>query len=82
IYQDDRRADPVMAFTHDYWLNRVLPVWRQIGGQNGGWHEGGEYVGIGIGQAIYQLPAMWRAATGDVLFAREPAIHGFLTFLI
>lgn len=82
VYRDDPRAEPVMAFTHDYWLNRVLPVWRQIGGRNGGWHEGGEYVGIGIGQAIYQLPAMWRAATGDDLFAREPAIHGFLTFLI
>lgn len=82
IHRDDPRADPVMAFTHDYWLNRVLPVWRQIGGQNGGWHEGGEYVGIGIGQAIYQLPAMWRAATGEDLFAREPAIRGFLSFVV
>ena len=53
-----------------------------VGGRNGGWHEGGEYVGIGIGQAIYQLPAMWRAATGEDLFAREPAIRGFLTFVI
>lgn len=82
IYRDDPRADPVMAFTHDYWINRVLPVWRQIGGRNGGWHEGGEYVGIGIGQAIYQLPAMWRSATGEDLFAREPALRGFLDFLI
>ena len=80
-YQDDPRADPVMAFTADYWRERVLPVWRQIGGQQGGWHEGIEYVGIGIGQAIYQLPAMWRAATGEDYFA-EPAIRGFLDFVL
>ncbi|MEK7323567.1 MAG: VanZ family protein, partial [Pseudomonadota bacterium] len=45
LYGDDPRGDPVMAFTADYWKNRVLPVWRQIMGKNGGWHEGGEYVG-------------------------------------
>src|SRR3569623_236336 len=47
-----------------------------------GWHDGGEYVGIGIGQAIYQLPAMWRKATGEDLFKTEPGIRGFLDFLI
>lgn len=82
IHGDDPRAEPVMAFTHDYWINRVLPVWRQIGGHNGGWHEGNEYVGIGIGQAIYQLPAMWRSATGEDLFRSEPEIRGFLDFLV
>lgn len=76
------RADPVMRFTHDYWLRRVLPVWRQVMGANGGWHEGGEYVGIGIGQAIYQLPAMWRAATGEDVFKSEPGLRGFLDFLL
>jgi len=82
IYRDDLRADPVMNFTADLWLRRVLPVWRQIMGRNGGWHEGGEYVGIGIGQAIYELPAMWRRATGEDLFATEPGIRGFLDFLV
>ena len=81
-YRDDPRADPVMNFTADLWLKRVLPVWRQVMGQHGGWHEGGEYVGIGIGQAIYELPAMWRRATGEDLFAREPGIRGFLDFLV
>jgi VanZ family protein len=79
---DSPRADPVMRFTHDYWKRRVLPVWRQVMGRNGGWHEGGEYVGIGIGQAIYQLPAMWRAATGEDVFRTEPGIAGFLDFLV
>ena len=51
-------------------------------GTNGGWHEGGEYVGIGIGQAIYQVPAMWRSATGEDIFSAEPGIQGFLDFLI
>lgn len=82
IHGDDPRAAPVMAFTYDYWINRVLPVWRQIGGRNGGWHEGNEYVGIGIGQAIYQVPAMWRSATGEDLFRQEPALRGFLDFLV
>ena len=81
-YGDSLEAEPVMRFTYDLWKNRVLPVWRQIMGDNGGWHEGGEYVGIGIGQAIYQVPAMWRKATGEDLFKTEPGIRGFLDFLI
>jgi VanZ family protein len=82
VYGDDPRADAIMAFTHDLWKNRVLPAWRQVMGRNGGWHEGGEYVGIGIGQAIYQLPAMWRSATGEDLLAAEPGIRGFLDFVV
>ena len=81
-YQDDPRSVAIMNFTADLWKNRVLPVWRQVMGHNGGWHEGGEYVGIGIGQAIYELPAMWRSATGEDLFASEPGIRGFLDFLV
>ena len=76
------RADSVMRFTDDFWNSRVLPVWRQIMGKNGGWHEGGEYVGIGIGSAIYQIPAMWRHATSEDVFKTEPGIAGFLDFLI
>jgi hypothetical protein len=82
LYGDDPRGDPAMRFTFDLWTNRVLPAWRQIMGGHGGWHEGGEYVGIGIGQAIYELPAMWRSATREDLFASEPGIRGFLDFLV
>ena len=82
LYGDDPRGDPVMRFTYDLWKNRVLPAWRQVMGRNGGWHEGGEYVGVGIGQAIYELPAMWRSATGEDLFVSEPGIRGFLDFLV
>ncbi len=82
LYGDDPRGEPIMRFTNDLWKNRVLPVWRQVMGRNGGWHEGGEYVGVGIGQAIYELPAMWRSATGEDLFASEPGIRGFLDFLV
>jgi hypothetical protein len=81
-YGDDSRSTPIMNFTADLWLKRVLPAWRQVMGRNGGWHEGGEYVGIGIGQAIYQIPAMWRRATGEDLFATEPGLRGFLDFLV
>jgi hypothetical protein len=82
LYGDDARGEAFMRFTHELWKNRVLPVWRQVFGQNGGWHEGGEYVAVGIGQAIHTLPAMWRAATGEDLFASEPGIRGFLDFLV
>jgi VanZ family protein len=82
IYRDDPRGDAIMAFTYDLWKNRLLPSWRQVMGRHGGWHEGGEYVGIGIGQAIYELPSMWRRATGEDLFASEPGIRGFLDFLV
>ena len=82
LYGDDPSGDHVMRFTFDLWKNRVLPAWRQVMGRNGGWHEGGEYVGIGVGQAIYELPAMWRSATGEDLFASEPGIRGFLDFLV
>ncbi|MGH7893558.1 MAG: DUF4962 domain-containing protein, partial [Candidatus Binatia bacterium] len=82
LYRDDERGEPIMRFTYDLWKNRVLPAWRQVMGRNGGWHEGGEYVGIGIGQAIYRVPAMWRHATGEDVFASEPGIRGFLDFLV
>ena len=81
-YGEAPRAESVMRFTQDYWLHRVLPVWRQVMGERGGWHEGGEYVGIGIGQAVYQLPAMWRAATGEDFFKSETGLRGFLDFLV
>jgi VanZ family protein len=82
LWGDDPRGEPVMRFTHDLWKERVLPVWRQVMGRHGGWHEGGEYVGIGIGGAVYQVPAMWRAATGEDLFATEPGLRGFLDFVL
>ena len=83
VYRDDPRGEPIMAFAHDLWKNRVLPVWRQVMGRNGGWHEGAEYVGIGIGAAVYQVPAMWRAATGEDVFRSEaPMLRGFLDFLV
>lgn len=82
LYGDSPRGNRIMRFTYDYWKHRVIPVWRQVMGKNGGWHEGKEYVGIGIGQAIYQLPAMWRKATGEDYFSSDPGIRGFLDFLV
>jgi VanZ family protein len=82
LYGDDPRAKPIMNFAYDLWKKRVLPVWRQVMGQNGGWHEGGEYVGNGIGGVLYATVAMWREATGEDLFVSEPSIRGFLDFLV
>ncbi|MAT66089.1 MAG: heparinase, partial [Gammaproteobacteria bacterium] len=82
VHGDHPRAGAVMNFTHHYWKHSVLPVWRQVMGANGGWHEGAEYVAIGIGDAVFQLPNMWRAATGEDLFASEPGLRGFADFLV
>ena len=80
-YQEAPEFETVMAFTAYTWQQQILPIWRQVMGQQGGWHEGAEYVGIGIGQAIYQLPAMWRKATDEDYFT-EPSIRGFADFLL
>ncbi|NMG28279.1 VanZ family protein [Aromatoleum evansii] len=82
LYREHPRGDALMAFTHDLWTRHVLPVWRQVFGTHGGWHEGGEYVAVGIGQAVYTLPAMWLAATGEDLFTSETGLRGFLDFLV
>lgn len=82
VYDDRPDSDTIMRFTYDLWKRRTLPVWQQIMGKNGGWHEGGEYVGIGIGDAIYQMPAMWRKATGEDLFKTEPGLRGFLDYIV
>lgn len=82
LHGDHPRGEAFMRFTHELWKRRVLPVWRQVFGSTGGWHEGGEYVAVGIGQAVHALPSMWRAATGEDLFASEPGLRGFLDFLV
>lgn len=82
LHQDDPRGELAMRFTSDMWKNRMLPVWRQIMGKNGGWHEGGEYIALSIGQAVYQLPALWRHATGEDYFKTEPGIRGFMDFIL
>lgn len=82
LYKDDPRGEFAMRFTNDMWKHRILPVWRQIMGKNGGWHEGGEYIALGIGQAVYQLPALWRHATGEDYFKTEPGIRGFMDFIL
>ncbi len=76
--QDDR----CMRFTADYWRHRVIPVWRQVMGEGGGWHEGAEYLAVGLGQAAYQLPAMWRHATGEDLFRAVPGLAGLPDFAV
>lgn len=78
----DSTSGQCMRFANDYWKNRVLPVWAQVMGTNGGWHEGGEYVGIGIGSAVHRLPAMWRRATGEDLFQSMPGLRGFADFAV
>ncbi|HRP76561.1 MAG TPA: VanZ family protein [Rhodocyclaceae bacterium] len=82
LYRDHPSGEALMAFSHELWINRVLPVWRQVFGSNGGWHEGSEQLAAGIGQAVHSVPGMWRAATGEDLFVAEPGIRGFADFIV
>ncbi len=82
VYEDRPDAEGPMRWLTSYWKERVLPVWQQVMGRNGGWHEGAEYVGIGIGQAVWTLPNLWRHATGEDLFAATPGIARFNDFLL
>ena len=82
LFKDHPGGDPIMAFSYDLWKNRVFPVWRQVMGKNGGWHEMGGYLAISLGQVIYSVPSMWRSATGEDLFTKEPWLKGFLDFLV
>jgi VanZ family protein len=81
LYRDHPTGTALLNFTRHMLDLRVKPVWQQVM-QDGGWHEGGEYVGLGIGQAVYQIPAMWRRATGADWFSELPGIRGFADFLI
>ena len=82
LYQDHPQGELYMRFAHELWINRVLPVWDQVFGLNGGWHEGANLLADGIGRAIYSVPAMWRHGTGDDRFAKHPGLAGFLDFLV
>ncbi len=82
VYGDRPGAEGPMRWLAAYWKDKVLPVWRQVMGDKGGWHEGAEYVALGIGQAVWTLPAMWRSATGEDLIAATPGIRGFNDFLL
>jgi VanZ family protein len=81
LYREDARANALLNFSHHLLTARVRPVWEQVM-SDGGWHEGREYVGLGIGQAVWQLPALWRRATGEDWFRELPGLRGFLDFLI
>lgn len=80
LYRDSPHGTALFNFTRHYLEERMLPVWQQVM-QDGGWHEGGEYVALGIGQAVYQIPAMWRRATGADWFREFPGLAGFADFL-
>ncbi|HAZ61107.1 MAG TPA: heparinase [Gammaproteobacteria bacterium] len=81
LYRDDPRANALFNFAHHLLETRVRPVWEQVMA-DGGWHEGREYVGLGIGRAVFQVPALWRHATGLNWFAELPGLRGFLDFLV
>jgi hypothetical protein len=75
-----------IKFMTDVWFNRLLPVWRQVfGPEGGGWHENWpDYVNAsnGGGLTTFLVPSLlsWQSATGDGIFARESWLKNFAYF--
>src|SRR5438105_1420756 len=67
----------------DVWFNRLLPVWKQVfGPEGGGWHAAWtDYLNSpsGGGLTTYLVPSLlsWQSATGDPIFARESWLKNF-----
>lgn len=79
---DHPRGGEFLKFAEDVLFNKYLPVWRQLIGEGGGWHEGAEYVNLGIGTMLYSALASWGAATGRDLFDENPWIENFIYYPI
>ncbi len=66
-YPDHPKGEELIRFSKDILFNVYLPVWKQIIGEGGGWHEGIEYIQIGIGNVIVPTLLSWGFATGTDL---------------
>jgi len=64
---DDALASTYLTTFDGYVHNSMIPVVNQIGGANGGWHEGLGYVDRALTYFSLQLEA-WRVGAGENLF--------------
>jgi hypothetical protein len=86
MHPDHPNGAKHVKFMMDVWFNRLLPVWKQVfGPEGGGWHENwSDYVNAsnGGGLTTFLVPSLlsWQAATGDPIFARETWVKNFAYF--
>jgi heparinase II/III-like protein/uncharacterized protein DUF4962 len=79
---DHPKGIDYLQFAEDVILNKYLPVWKQIIGEGGGWHEGIEYLERGVGALVYPILASWGSATGRDFFKENPGLEDFVYFPI
>jgi hypothetical protein len=71
---DDARASTYLQAYDSYVRQNMIPVVNQVGGSNGGWHEGPGYVDRGMTTFATTLDA-WRTGTGENLFAQATGLR-------
>jgi len=77
---DDELAMIYLKTFEKYLLNNMLSTVNQVGGSNGGWHEGLGYADRAMTYFTLQLEA-WRVATGKDLFSQAEGLKGLNQWL-
>jgi hypothetical protein len=81
-YPDHPKGEEFIRFSNNILFNVYLPVWQQIIGEGGGWHEGIEYIQVGIGNVIVPTLLSWGYATGRDLFQENPWLQQLIYYPI
>jgi hypothetical protein len=81
-YPDHPKGEEFIRFGKDILFNVYLPVWKQIIGEGGGWHEGIEYIQVGIGNVIVPALHSWGFATGKDLLRENSWLEQLIYYPI
>lgn len=77
---DDRSAITYLNTFDNYLHNNMIPTVNQVGGSNGGWHEGLGYVDRAMTYFTLELEA-WRVGAGENLFPQVTGLKGLSKWL-
>jgi len=77
---DDSLALTYLKTFDNYLHNNMIPTINQVGGKNGGWHEGLGYVDRAMTYFTFELEA-WRVGAGENLFPQITGLKGLSKWL-
>ncbi|MBI4855352.1 MAG: heparinase II/III family protein, partial [Acetobacterium woodii] len=77
---DDSLALTYLKTFDNYLHNNMIPTINQVGGKNGGWHEGLGYVDRAMTYFTFELEA-WRVGAGENLFSQAAGLKGLSKWL-
>ena len=81
-YPDAPEGEELVRFARHVLFDVYLPVWKQIIGGGGGWHEGITYLRKGVGGVVVPTLASWGYATGRDLFRENRWLEGLIDYPI